>query len=163
MKKLVTCLLASVSIGAVAQTPKWNITEVTSVVGYIYNTYAVGTQIGAKTEKVTAGLRLACSVKSPEEPALILFWNGQMIASPTQTVMVSIDGKPLSTNTWFQEDHILHRSATKAKNIIDAMKIAHTVEFAWTGNDTVRYKVIFDVLGFNTKLDEFNASCKTQL
>lgn len=103
MRKLFGLLALSVSMSAFAQASAWNISEVAgkdkSVVGYIYHSSAVGTQVGAKTEKVVSGLRLVCSTKGymamkESEPIIAVFWNG-MFGNTPETVLVEIDGKPV--------------------------------------------------------------------
>jgi hypothetical protein len=160
-------LVTALSLTAQAGTPNWNLTNVQNkdkvTVGYIYHTYAAGTQIGVRTEKVAAGLRLVCSTKGSNEPVIAIFWSGWTGSGITQSIWSATDGKVVSGDVWTQDVSLLYRPLSQSTKLIDAMKKSRTVQFTWIGYDAVKYDVVFDTTGFNAKLAEFNASCKTQI
>lgn len=173
MRKLFGLLALSVSMSAFAQASAWNISEVAgkdkSVVGYIYHSSAVGTQVGAKTEKVVSGLRLVCSTKGymamkESEPIIAVFWNG-MFGNTPETVLVEIDGKPvrLAPSPWDHDNQILFRKISESKELLQGLKTGRSVTFSWTSHDAVKRKTTFSLRDFNSQFSEFNASCKTQI
>jgi len=167
MKKFIAALfVTAASFTAYAQNSGWNISDVINKdkmsVGYIYHTYAVGTKMGAKPEKVAAGLRLVCSVKGKSDPILAVFWNGMLPTSYSQTVEISIDGQPVSKDTWTHDGSLLYMTEPVAHVLIDNMKTGRILNATWTDN-SIQYKVAFDISTFKSKLGEFNQSCKTQL
>lgn len=173
MRKLFGLFAFAIATSVSAQPAAWNIAEVTgkdnSVVGYIYHTSAVGTQVGAKTEKVVSGLRLVCSTKGfmamkEADPIIAIFWNG-MFGNIPEAVMTEVDGKAirLVPSPWEHDGQILYRKTSESRELIQALKTGRTVTFQWTSQDATKRKTTFSLQGFNSQFSEFTASCKTQI
>lgn len=172
MKRLATLfsLLAFTTLAAAQQ--QWNITDVRKktgeLVGHIYHTSSVGTQVGAKTEKFVTGIRLVCTTKrylamGNPDPIIAIYWN-TMAGENTETVFIEIDGKSVSDPlNWYQDGQILFRNLSDSHNLIQAMKSGKTMKVYWTSSDAVRRSSVFDIRTFNAKIAEFNTSCNTKL
>jgi hypothetical protein len=171
VRKLFGILALVAASNAVAQTAAWNISEIkgkdNSVVGYIYHSSAVGTQVKDKTEKVVSGLRLVCSTKGwtamgDADPIIAIYWNG-MFGNTNQKIDVKVDGRPVTLTThWDQDNQIVFRKISESAELIHAMKTGRNVTFSWTGTDTARRTTTISLRDFNQKFGEFNNSCKTQ-
>lgn len=172
MRKLFVLIAAFISMSAAAQTTTWNISEVSGknaeILGYIYHTSTVGTQIGAKTKKVISGLRLVCSTKgysamATSEPIVAIFWQGMFGNTPT-AVSAEVDKKPirLVPTLWDHDGQILYRNFSDSAELIQALKTGRNVTFSWEGNDSVKRKTVFSLRDFNSQLSEFNALCNTK-
>jgi hypothetical protein len=149
-----------------AQALGWNVSEVLgkdkTPVGYIYHSSAVGTQVGTKTEKVITGLRLVCSIKSSEGPAIALYWNG-MFGNTPQSVDVKVDGRKIAQSTpWDQDGPLLFRKIADSQELMQGLKTGRAVSFEWTQSGVKRTTVI-SLKDFNSGFGEFKTSCKTQI
>lgn len=172
MKNLLVTLAAVFAMSSVmAEDTSWKITEVPgkdkAIVGYIYHVGAVGTQVGAKTEKVVTSLRFVCSTKistqRDNDPLIVLYWN-TMTGVSTQHVLSRTSADPLDRIfQWEQDGPLLIRSVNESKDIIQKMRLSKNISFTWLGNDAVRRTTIFDLRTFDSHLGEFNALCKTEL
>ncbi len=171
MRKLIGILALIAATNVAAQASTWNISEIkgkdNSVVGYIYHSSAVGTQIRDKTEKVVSGLRLVCSTKSlpaigSPESIVAVYWNG-MFGNTNQKIDVKVDGRSINLAThWDQDNQIVFRKISESAEMIQAMKAGRSITFSWTGTDSVKRNTTFSLRDFNQKFSEFNNSCKTQ-
>lgn len=171
MRKLIGILALVAASNVAAQATAWNISEIkgkdNSVVGYIYHSSAVGTQIKDKTEKVVSGLRLVCSTKSAvamgsSESIIAIYWNG-MFGNTNQKIDVKVDGKAVNlTTSWDQDNQIVFRKISESTEMIQAMKTGRNITFSWTGTDSAKRITTVSLHNFNQKFSEFNNSCKTQ-
>lgn len=172
MKKLLVSMVAAFATMAVmAENTDWQVTEVAghdkSIVGYIYHTGAVGTQISAKTEKVATSLRLVCSNKISSQrsgdPLIVLFWN-TMDGNTPQFIGIKADNRPTDHPLrWEHEGAILMRSAYESKELMQTLKTSRSINFSWHGSDGIQRITTFNLRDFNEHLGEFNSSCKTEL
>lgn len=167
MRKLFGILSILVTVGAQAQVQAhaWNLSEVRgkelTVVGYIYHSSAVGTQIGTKATKAITGLRLVCSTKS-NEAAIAIYWNG-MFGNTQQTVDVKIDGRKISqTIPWQQDGPILFKDLFIEKELIQGLKTGRNINFEWVQGSVKRVTTI-SLQDFNQNFGDFKNSCNIQL
>ncbi len=173
MKKLFISIISALAITAgAAEIPSWKITEVTGnnkiAIGYIYHTSAIGTQVGAKTEKFVTGLRFVCSTKAaamPADPLITIYWN-TMIGNMPQYTEIHLDKKLFEGDPairWEQDGPLLYRSMYVSQPLIKSMKTSNSISFSWLGTDAVRRSTMFDLKTFNAHLGEFSALCKIEL
>jgi hypothetical protein len=170
VRKLFAGLLSVLAMTAgAAETSTWNLVEVQTkdktVVGYIYHTAAVGTQLNnKKIEKVGAGLRLICSSKGNGESIITVYWDG-MHGNTTQNVEVTVDkkqiaiGAPVRMN---QDGPIIYRSLSESRFILQAMKTGQNIQFVWTGTDSINRTVIFNIQEFNSNYAAFASACRLE-
>lgn len=174
MKKLFVALASIFALSAMAQSSDWKLTTVPGAdrvtVGYIYHTSAVGTQVGAKTEKVVTGLRLVCTApgftaNKNSEPIIAVYWN-TMTGSTPQFLDIKVDGRQVGTGQetkWDQDGPLLLRTIDSSRTLLQSIKTGNRISFQWTGTDAVRRTTIFDLRDFRSNLSEFNTICKTQI
>lgn len=170
VRKLFGILALVAATNVSAQVAAWNISEIkgkdNSVVGYIYHTSAVGTQVRNKPEKIVSGLRLVCSTKtwtSNESDSIIaVYWNG-MFGNTNQKVDVKVDGRTIALpSNWDQDNQIVFRKISESAELVQALKTGRNVTFSWDGTDSTKRVTTFSLRDFNQKFSEFNNSCKTQ-
>ena len=172
MKNLLALLFSTcLSIAAYAENIGWEIKpepgEDGTIVGYIYHSGAVGTQVGIKTEKVVTSLRFVCSTKTSaqrdNDPLVVLFWDS-MTGVTSQYIVSKASAKPLDHMfRWEQDGPILIRSVNESKDLIQEMRLSKSISFSWHSKDGTLRTTIFDLRTFNSHLAEFNALCKIQL
>ena len=174
VKKLFVALASIFALSAMAQSSNWTLTVVPGAnkgtVGHIYHTSAVGTQTGARVEKVVTGLRLVCSaadvsLDAPHQPVIALYWN-TMSGSTPQFLDIKVDGKQVATGQetkWEQDGPLLLRTIAESRTLMQSMKTGRSISFQWIGTDSVRRATIFDLRDFRSDLSEFNTVCKTQI
>jgi hypothetical protein len=168
VKNIVACLFAiCFTSSALSQIGNWRITEVLgrnkNVVGYIYHTEAIGTQVDTKTEKFVTGLRLACSL-SHNNPLITIYWN-TMSGNTTQYVQINTE-KNLSSGPllrWDQEDSLLIRTIYESADLIRLLKNSNSITLTWINNGPTRRTTTFDLRDFKSRLSEFNSLCKAQI
>ena len=172
MKKVFIGILSICSLSAaLSENIGWNIQRVpdhisATAVGYMYETYATGTQsgiVGSTAKKNTTALRLICSV-TVDKPLVAIYWN-TMTGDTPQYVTIRADKKtPGQSFHWEQDGPLLIRTVTESIDIIKTLKISKTVRFSWSNpaNNTL-YTTIFDLRDFNAHLAEFNTYCNTKL
>jgi hypothetical protein len=174
VKKLFVALASIFALSAMAQSSDWKLTAVPGpdrgTVGYIYHTSAVGTQIGAKAEKIVTGLRLVCTAtgftaNKNSEPVIALYWN-TMTGSTPQFLGIKVDSRQVGVGQetrWVQDGPLLLRTIEESSTLLQSMKTGNKISFEWTGTDAVRRSTIFDLRDFRSNLNEFNTVCKTQI
>jgi hypothetical protein len=166
MKAIIPFLLIATSAGAL-EIADWALNPVKSKdgtpIGYVYNTYAVGIQIGAKTEKVVTDFRLVCSIKGQHDPMMAIRWAGYLYPAQGQFITISVDDTFTATEFWGQEGKTFFRSISISTKIMDAIKHGKQLKVSWIGTDAVRYNTIYNITNVNQKLGDFNTSCGTNI
>jgi hypothetical protein len=164
MKAIIPFLLVAASANAM-DISDWALNEIKhpdkGVVGYVYNTYAAGTEAGARTEKAVTDFRFVCSTTKAHEPVIAIRWAGWMSPSPKQ--YVTVDKKPLYTGEWLQEGKTVYKPVSEVKELVAAIKAGKQLSATWRGIDAVGYSVTYDISNVNSKLGNFNASCGTNI
>lgn len=170
---LITIVGLLISINTYSEIPHWKLSEVKgndrSVVGYVYHTEAVGTQVSQKTEKVVAGLRLVCSTKASTQRnndlIIAIYWDG-MFGNLTQSTDVLFNKRMFETGQklrWDQDGPLLIRYVTDSRTFIQALKVNKDVKISWIGTDNVKRIVMFDLQEFNMNISEFAKLCKADV
>lgn len=166
MKALIPLFFVATSVSAL-EFSDWALNEIKSAsetVGYVYNTYAVGTQVGAKTEKIVTDFRFVCSIKGSANPIIAIRWVGRLAPNQGQYITVSIDNIYSSTDFWGQNDkNTFFREVLVSQAIVDAIKKGKQLKISWISTDAVKYNAIYNITNVNQKLNMFNAACGTNI
>ena len=175
MKNLLAILFSlCVSVSAFAEDTNWQITEVPNkdnvIVGYIYHSGAVGTQVDTnkKSQKVVTSLRLVCSLKAStqrdNDSLFVLYWD-TMEGVSGQYIVSKTSGEPTDHNMfrWEQDGPLLIRSMNESRDIIQKMKLSKNMSFMWHSKDGTLRTTMFDLRTFGSHLTEFGTLCKIDL
>lgn len=168
MKKLLfgtILLLMAIASHADQPSPLWNLFGIPDAggktVGYIYEIYAIGTLYNIQPEKNLSAIRLICPSNGISPPVIALFWEGAKGLGNNQHLDIMIDRHIIQQEWyWTQEETLTYRPLLDSKELIDAMKLGHTISFNWFDNNAKRRRVIFSLISFNLYLNDFNAVCK---
>ena len=167
MKNLFVGLVAALAMSAaMAENTGWKIQRVpertnSPAVGYMYETYAIGTQNGPGAKKNVTALRLICSV-SINKPLIAIYWN-TMVGDKPQSVEIRANRKTISPRIlWEQDGPLLMRSVAESTELIQLLKTSKDINFMWVDTNAVRRTTIFDLKDFNSHLSEFNTYCDTK-
>ncbi len=167
MKTFIGLVLALASTVAFAQSAEWKLSEIkdkgNTPVGYIFHSYAVGTEVGNGKvgNKTVTGLRLICSVKGPAAPTIAVYWDAPMSQESSQVLMWVVDSKTVRSSVeWKQDGKILYSSFTDSPELISALKSGKNISTRWTDKYGVQRSAAYNLDGFNAHLNEFNSACK---
>jgi len=165
MKKLLAVALALFSSATLAQQPAWTLVNVSDDnkqnVGYIYQSYAVGTKYNTPIEKQPTALRLICSTVDNSPPILAIYWNHEDGSNNNQQLKIAVDRQPFVQDwSWIQDGTLIYRSLTQSNSLVDKMKSAHILSAEWNDSAGVRHLTTFSLNGFATKMADFSAACK---
>jgi hypothetical protein len=167
MKTFIGLVLALASSLALAQSAEWKLSEIrdkgNTPVGYIYHSYAVGTEHGngKVNNKSATGLRLICSTKGSAAPIIAIYWDTPLLSESTQSVMWMSDFVAIqAADNWKQEGKILYSSFSANPTLIAALKTRKTISASWADKYGVQRIAIYNLDGFNAHLNEFNSACK---
>jgi hypothetical protein len=168
MKNLfITALLVLSCQTANAQTPNkdWNLFTVPDekgvTVGYIYQSYAIGTVYSTPVRKNPTALRLICSTKGGSAPIVAVYWDDSSGPGETLNINISIDGKSVGTDwRWRQEGNIVYRSLADSTDMIQKMRVGRIISFVWTDSRGNKKQSAYSINDFNRYLSDFNTSCR---
>lgn len=168
MKNLfIAALLVLSCQTANAQNPNkdWNLVSVPdekgATVGYIYQSYAIGTVYSTPAKKNPTALRLICSTKGGSAPIVAVYWDDSSGMGETLNINVLIDGKPIGNDwRWRHEGNIIHRPLLDSTDMILKMRAGRIISFAWTDSRGAKRQTMYSINDFNRYLSDFNASCR---
>lgn len=163
-KTLITIFGIIFSLIAVSQvSPGWKISVIENKdktpIGYIYHTYAIGTQYIPAEQKVPTGLRLVCSTTYGDAPVIAIYWKdyGPSSAKNNQPMKIVIDEKEIAESVWSTDINLIYKPLSESNDITTAMKAGKTIEFIWSNPGRKRTK--FDLKDFNTNYYNFTKIC----
>ena len=167
VRNLFGIILIFISFKAYSLPLSWNLSEVEigskNIIGYIYHSSTVGTQIGTKKEKVITGLRFVCSTinntsESDSNSIIAVYWDG-MFGNNKHIINVKVDGKPvLVSSTWNQDGPLLYRNISESTELIESLTKGKTVSIDWTV-DSIKKATVFSLKDFNSGFNKFKLSC----
>lgn len=168
MKIIATLLLFLASFAVSAQTSNatWNLLSIPDktgiIVGYIYQSYAIGTIYDSTPIKNITALRLICPTKGKSNPLIAIFWNedeGSMLDHPVEIRLDRQIFLESQQYRWSQEKTLTYRPLSESGELINAMRNKHTISFSWIGQDELKRTTAFDLSTFNSSLDGFYNNC----
>lgn len=147
---------------------EWNLFPVNvnnQPVGYIYQTYSVGTVYKISKEKNVTALRFICTLKGSSLPLIGIFWNGSKNENSNLPIEISINESIviLKNQDWVQDGFLVFRTVDESRELIELMKTGRSISFTWKNKDGIKKHTIFSLDNFTSLLSDFNTICKTQL
>jgi hypothetical protein len=168
MKKLLIALSVSlVSCATQAQQPSWSVVNVSDSdnvnVGYIYQSYAQGTQYSTPPEKHPTALRLICSTADNSPAILGIYWDKASESNANLQLKISVDRQLFQQDWyWMQDGSLIYRSLSQSDKLIEKMKSGRLLTVEWNDTNMVRHVTIFGIADFKTHLSEFTSACNKQ-
>lgn len=147
---------------------EWNLFPVyinDQSVGYIYQTYSVGTVYKTPKEKNVTALRFICTLKGSSPPLIAIFWSGSKNENLNLPIEISINESAviLKNQDWVQDGLVVFRTVDESRELIELMKTGRSISFTWKNKDGIKKHTIFALDNFTSLLSDFGTICKTQL